>query len=363
MMRANLGTLSSLAGIIAIGGCVGAAAPDACQPLMSDIQTIGSHNSYKLEIPPNELSLLEVQAPEAALALDYAHIPITEQLNLGMRQVELDVFYDPEGGRYADPLAPKLAGNEFDATVLDQAGFKVLHVQDVDPRSSCALFVQCLSEIKTWSEENSDHVPVLILINAKQAPIELPGATVPLKFDAAAFDALDAEIRTVFDGDALISPDTIRGDAQTLRDAVLGDGWASLDQSRGKVFFALDEGQDVIDVYRRGRVSLEGLAMFVNSSGAAAPDAAYFTINDPVSDAVKIAARVREGFIVRTRADADTQEARKGDRARLEAALASGAQYVSTDYYQPRTEWSDYLARLPAGVAVRTNPLSTCRIR
>lgn len=361
-MRVNLGTLSSLAGIIALGGCVGAAALDACQPRMSDIQTIGSHNSYKLAIPPRELALLEAQAPQWALALDYAHIPITEQLDLGMRQVELDVFYDPEGGRYADPLAPKLVDNDFDTTDLDQPGFKVLHVQDVDPRSSCALFIQCLSEIKTWSEENPDHVPILILINAKQVPIELPGATLPLKFDGAAFDELDAEIRSVFEGDALISPDTIRGNAPTLRDAVLGDGWASLDQSRGKVFFALDEGPDVIDVYRRGLASLDGLAMFVNSSDATASDAAYFTINDPVTDAEKIAARVQQGFIVRTRADADTREARTGDRTRLDAALASGAHYVSTDYYQPRTEWSDYVAQLPAGDTVRTNPLSTCRI-
>ena len=34
---------------------------------------------------------------EAADALDYFHLPLAKQLHLGMRQLELDVFYDPEG--------------------------------------------------------------------------------------------------------------------------------------------------------------------------------------------------------------------------------------------------------------------------
>lgn len=346
--------------LFGLASCAGAPAPEICEPLMSDVQAIGSHNSYKLAIPANELALLTAQSAEWGAALDYAHIRLFKQLNLGMRQLELDVFHDPDGGRYSDPLLPKMAGASFDNPALNHPGFKVLHVQDVDPRSSCDLFVECLIEIKAWSETNPDHAPLLVLINAKQAAIDLPGAVVPLPFDGAAFDALDAEIRSIFGENALLTPDDVRGSAPTLRDAVLSGGWPSLDGAWGNIFFALDEPEQVVDVYRRGETSLQGHAMFVNSSDPGADDAAYFTINDPIRDGAVIAERVQAGFIVRTRADANTMEARKGDDSRLNAALASGAQYISTDYYQPRREWSDYAAVLPEGKTMRVNPLAAC---
>ena len=356
----RLGVLSAAFGMSA---CVSADTTRECLPQMNHIQVIGSHNSYKLAIPPAELALIQMQAPQWAAALDYKHIPIYDQLELGMRQIELDVFHDPEGGLYADPLAPKLTGTPFDATDMHTPGFKVLHVQDVDPRSTCKLFIQCLVDIRDWSAANQDHAPILILVNAKQAPIDLPGSVTPLAFDAAAFDALDAEIRTIFDERRLITPDQIRGDAETLRDAVLETGWPSLDASRGKVFFALDESPGVVDVYRRGETSLQGHAMFINAPDADADDAAYFTLNDPIAQSEMIVARVAQGFIVRTRADADTKEARSGDFSRLHAALASGAHYISTDYYQPRPDWSSYVARLPEEGVERRNPVRACAIR
>ena len=349
--------------LLGLAGCAGVISSDSCTARVSDIQVIGSHNSYKLSIPSAELSLIEAQAPEWAVALDYGHLPLIEQLDLGMRQLELDVYYDPEGGLYQDPLGPRLVGAEFDASDLAQPGFKTLHVQDVDARSTCHLFTDCLSEIRAWSKAHPDHVPMLVLINAKQARIELPNSTIPLAFDAAAFEALDAEIRSVFGEHDLLTPNDVRGDAETLRDAVLSAGWPALSETYGQVFFALDEPPSVVDVYRRGEISLNGHVMFVNSTGPDAPDAAYFTINDPIESGADISARVSEGFVVRTRADANTLEARSGDRARLDSALASGAQYISTDYYQPRTAWSDYAAKLPNGETVRTNPLSICEIR
>ena len=38
--------------------------------------------------------------------------------------------------------------------------------------------------------------------------------------------------------------------------------------------------------------------------------------------------------MIRTRSDADTREARTGDKSRFEAAIRSGAQVITTDYYQ-----------------------------
>lgn len=107
-------------------------------------------------------------------------------------------------------------------------GFKVLHMPDVDFRSSCLTLVACLSLIKDWSDAHPDHAPILIMLNAKTGAASLPGGAAPLAFDAAAWDALDAEIRQVFAADRLITPDQVRGDHATLREGVLAGGWPAL---------------------------------------------------------------------------------------------------------------------------------------
>jgi hypothetical protein len=64
------------------------------------------------------------------------------------------------------------------------------------------------------------------------------------------------------------------------------------------------------------------------------PNAAFRIINDPIKNFEKIKNLVALGYMVRTRADADTQEARNNDYNRFEKAKASGAQVITTDYYQ-----------------------------
>ncbi len=120
---------------------------------MNQVQTIGTHNSYKRAIAPAEMALLKARSPNSAVGLDYAHPPLTEQLVAGARALELDVLHDPDGGRYADPLMPRLMRQSGQATLpydpepMRWPGLKVLHVQDIDYRSNCALFTDCLKEI------------------------------------------------------------------------------------------------------------------------------------------------------------------------------------------------------------------------
>ena len=104
------------------------------------------------------------------------------------------------------------------------------------------------------------------------------------------------------------------------------------------------------------RRSLEGRRMFVNIEESS-PAAAYITLNEPMQDKDRIREAVDAGFIVRTRADADTLEAREGKTERRETALRSGAQYVSTDYMQPDPRFGKYSVRLPKGVTTVCNPV------
>ncbi|NBB65250.1 phosphatase PAP2 family protein [Pseudomonas sp. ODNR1LW] len=349
---------------------VRAAGGDACAKAwmsarlgMNDLTAVGTHNSYKLPIPDAELKAMIAVNPGAA-ALDYSHRPLAEQLDAGARQIEIDVLNDPQGGRYAHPLsalgrpgqgAPVSAAF---AEAMARPGFKTLHMPDVDFRSTCLTFVACLTEIRDWSRAHPDHAPILIMLNAKTGGPAMPGGTAPLNFDAAAWDALDAEVRSVFDADHLITPDLVQGHHATLREGVLAGGWPRLGAARGKVFFALDEGAEKVAAYRGARRSLEGRVFFVNTDETS-PAAAYLTLNDPVADQARIQAAVRAGFIVRTRADADTRQARAGDVSTRTAALASGAQYVSTDYVWADPRFPSYQVRLTGGAAAVCNPIRT----
>src|SRR5215467_1993122 len=71
---------------------------------INQIQVLGSHNSYKKAIDPALFKLLMKTNPEAYSSLEYSHITLREQLDLGMRKLEIDVVYDPKGGMYAKPL-------------------------------------------------------------------------------------------------------------------------------------------------------------------------------------------------------------------------------------------------------------------
>lgn len=324
---------------------------------MNDLQAVGTHNSYKIAIPPKELALIAARNAQGAQSLDYGHLPLATQLDLGMRQLEIDFVYDPDGGRYAHPRLPQISGEPYNGSDMDKPGFKVLHMPDVDVRSHCHTFVQCLTQIRDWSDTHPGHVPLLIMMNAKDGPPSLDGGIKPLDYDAKAFDALDAEIRSVFGPERLITPDQVRGTHKTLREGAMAGGWPALEAARGKVFLALDEGPQKVAVYMRGHASLEGLPVFVNSVSEDADHAAYFTLNDPVKQFERIQAAVKAGFMVRTRADDSTTEARRNDLRRFVRALASGAQYISTDYPTPRSDWSPYQVRLPDGMSARANPV------
>lgn len=82
--------------------------------------------------------------------------------------------------------------------------------------------------------------------------------------------------------------------------------------------------------------------------------------NDPLGQFAEITTLVADGYIVRTRADSDTFEARFGVTARREMALMSGAQFVSTDYPVPNPAFgTGYFVEIPDGAPGRCNPVNS----
>jgi hypothetical protein len=339
-------------------------APDCTRQLvdalpMNAIQVIGTHNSYKQAIAPNEWQVIHARNAKGADTLDYSHLPLAQQLDAGARQLEIDYVYDPKPGLYAEPLGYKLAGDKvvpYDFAPMRKPGLKVIHVPDLDYRSVCRLFTDCLTDIRTWSKAHPDHVPILVIMNLKEDGAPVPGGVKPPLFDAAGMNEIDREIRSVFPESALITPDKVQGKHPTLRDAVAAGAWPRLKAARGKVMFALDAPPDQVARYRESRKVLEGRVCFVNTDETS-PAAAYITLNEPQELSARIRSAVKAGLIVRTRADADTWEARKNDTTRQLAAFASGAQYVSTDYMDPDPRFGPYRAQLPGGGVARRDPV------
>ncbi|MGB1140287.1 MAG: phosphatidylinositol-specific phospholipase C1-like protein, partial [Halioglobus sp.] len=317
--------------------------------------------SYKRLLREDLFQLLTGFDAELAMTLDYQHVPLTEQFETqGIRQIELDIFHDPEGGLYANRNALVLVGEDVASGIpeLSEPGLKVMHVQEVDYETTCYTFKACLSEIKAWSDANPDHLPLTVLVEAKDAAITDPGLgfVIPLPFDGPALDGIDEEIRSIFPEDRLITPDFVRGDAQTLESVILNQGWPLLDDVRGRIMFALDNGGDTRERYVEGHPSLAGRVMFTDSPPGS-PEAAFAKQNNP-SDVAALQALVSQGYMVRTRADADTEQARTGDTTQREAALESGAHFVSTDYPVPDPRFTDYQVQIPGGYIARCNPVN-----
>jgi hypothetical protein len=86
-----------------------------------------------------------------------------------------------------------------------------MHVLGVDQRSSCHTFIVCLTAIRSWSQEHPKHLPIFILVETKQGRSGVPpAANGPEPFTSATFDALDAEICSVFQPLEMITPDQVR---------------------------------------------------------------------------------------------------------------------------------------------------------
>jgi hypothetical protein len=279
---------------------------------LHQLQAKGTHNSYHI-------------APEGDLipALEYTHMPLDVQLaSQGVRQVELDVRYD-----------------------MFQERFDVFH-ENFDEGTTCPTLVDCLSSMKAWSDASPAHHPLFIQLELKD------GTTAEQAEDY--FSRLEAEVLSVFPRERVIAPDDVRGDAASVREAVTSKGWPTLGEARGKVLFFIDDTSEVQGYYTHGKQDLDGRLMFIDGEPSD-PFAGILVSNDPIGEAALIEESVSAGLLVRTRADSDNVEPLAGDTSRRDAAFASGAHFVSTDYPAP-VEGVDYVVEVPGGTPSRCNP-------
>lgn len=359
--------VAGLAASASLGGGAGATAEPSGpeQVAMNEVQVVATHNSYHRELSGAERQSQLVLDPGADPNLFYSHSRLVDQLEeQEVRSVELDVQTDPEGGLYRHPLVRKRIGlPPLEDPAWSEPGTKVFHIVDADYGTTCIRLTTCLTQVKSWSSANPGHAPIVIMLEFKssEARFENQGGVRSPRWDEARFGELEAEIRSVFSEDEMITPDDLRAPGSTLEESVLRDGWPSLREASGKVMFAMDNTNAVRTAYLTGHPSLEGRVLFTDSAPGT-PSAAFMKRNDPRgANTAAIADLVRRGYFVRTRSDVPMSTVLTGDTTMRADALASGAQIVSTDFPAAGMagRWnSDFFVSLPGSAAVRCNPVN-----
>ena len=202
-------------------------------------------------------------------------------------------------------------------------------------------------KVRDWSHAHPHHIPIFILIETKQELVARPDATdADRAIYSSRFDALDAEIRSVFPPEELITPDDVRGSYETLNEAVLAGNWPTLKSARGKMMFLMDQrlvGPVYIEGIPRCAAACSSPTPCRASPMPHLPSATMGPRNDRKTRAQRLS--------VRTRTDADTTEARTNDTRRRDAMLASGAQIIARTIQR---------ASPRAGMATTRKPARQC---
>ena len=286
---------------------------------LNQFQVKGTHNSY------------HIAQPQAIKALAYTHAPLDVQFrSQGVRQIELDTHYN-----YVKEV------------------YEVFHLGTIDEGTTCRLFTDCLKVVKGWSDENPAHMPIFIQVEPKDDPLADEAEDL--------FGRLEGDVLSVFPREQVITPDSVRGKAASVREGLAAKGWPTLGEVRGKIIFFVDNSAGFRQYYTHGLKDLEGRLMFIDGD-LDSPWSGVILANSPDTDAAKITSALKANLIVRTRADGDNEEPYAGDTTHRDEAIAGGAQMVSTDYPVavkgvPATGPA-YVVDIPGGTPARCNPVT-----
>ncbi len=302
------------------------------QPVrLNQLQVIGSHNSYKSGLHTEIAKQINQIQTGYADKINYAHPDLSKQLDMGLRQLEIDVLADSYGGRYLQPFAQRWTQTPLHNTAQKQAlkapGFKVLHIPDIDVATHCIQLKDCLLKLKNWSSQHPSHLPVYILFNVKESHWKKIDGTVPEMFTTHHYQEFDQLIGQILGPEKLISPDDLIRSGYTLAESITTFGWPTLQQARGKFVFIFDANARQLDLFEQANTHHIFAAFPVTH-----PNAAFLIYNHPVRQAEQIKQAIEQGFIVRTRADEFNQN--QSPKNRAFNAIRSGAQIISTDFYK-----------------------------
>ncbi len=185
---------------------------------LTDLQFVGTHNSYKLEKNAFERMFAEIATP--LKEGNYSYETLTGQLNAGIRSLELDLFYHKSHGK---------------------TKFNCFHIGGLDMTSSAFDMELALEELDLWSKNNPGHMPITVLLEVKStgavlAPYKYVGVEQLKEFDKL----LKQTVSTLYTPQEAYEG---YGSLSAMREA----GKPTIADTLGKIMFILHPGDLVSD--------------------------------------------------------------------------------------------------------------------
>ncbi len=276
----------------------------------NELRYVATHNSYQNESVP-ELQKLYGLANRLTFGAvpenggEFQSAPLWEQLERGIRSLELDVETMHVGGK---------------------TSFVCLHSPVLDMTTNSYDLGLALREIKLWSDAHPAHLPVTLIMEPKVAMLPLWNMDV---FTCRNANLLDALLRQTL-GETLLTPAQMLRGYSDFAEMRANDDWPRVDAMQGRVLVLLHSTL-VTNAYILQDRTLRSQAMFpmLSTFESGRPMAAFLIENDPEKLKAQRAKLIDgEKLIVRTRADSFGHP----ERAKRAAALESGAQILSTDH-------------------------------
>lgn len=204
---------------------------------LNHLQMRGTVNSYH--------DFRDDERPEIA----YRHLPLDEQAALqGIRQFDIDLAADRDGFISLRPQATEHPG---------------------DDENNCLSFRGCLWQLRDWSEATPNH-PLVIVFVGETHIIQgrLPALQVQL-------DDIEREIIAGVGRERVLTPSDVQGGFPSLRAAVQCVGWPTVEATRGKYLFVLnDRGLPRVQYLLEGGLDPDDRLLFVVGDPSAAEDPA-----------------------------------------------------------------------------------------
>lgn len=277
---------------------------------LNELSFIATHNSYQLDCVNTYKELFDDMNTVSfglinSELTNYKSDTLTEQFNLGIRSIELDIETVVKDGK---------------------TSFVCVHSPVIDSTTNCYDFGLALKEIKLWSDANPGHLPITVIIEAKKVFIPNNGMKlISLEY----INTLETLLRETFE-QKLLTPADVMGEYSSLKEMREADAWPTLSSCAGKVMFLFHDAGVLTDRYISKDKSLKTRAMFpmLRYNERDKSYASFLLVNKP-KDALKNKDEIKaKRLAIRTRVDSYgsfTEE-------KTQTALASGAMILSTDY-------------------------------
>ncbi len=246
---------------------------------LTDVSFLASHNSYKQGI--SKPSAFFYYLCTLSNKFSYKWPTLTEQLNLGIRSIELD--------------AEKVIGKD------GKPYIECSHKYYFDNLSSSMDIVKGLEEIALWSKYNPDHLPITLMIEIKKKDI----SAAPCVTEVSDIMELCEKAKQIF-GDDLYTPKQMLGKHRDFTEMREANDYPTLESLRGKVLIymhAMHNG--IFQPYYKQDPTFATLPFFptyhVSDLKEYGKAALFVLCDNPNSP--NMSELLRQNYLVRTRAD------------------------------------------------------------